>query len=230
MNLPVAIIEREFCWKGHTGLRGVPSSCQLHIYKQENQIIIIASNNSGVSVTNAAENLIKLVLEEYSLDPAKVIWIEHYAYRDGFDIVTFQYKDNIFSKPRWIAIPYEIVADWIKGESVPKHLFCTSYMSGCLSSLYVLTRDNIQLHIFARNNYNAFHIAFQETGFQSYGFIIKCLNPLSSIQRRVQTYKLRLQGKQGVVTWNEESNNWDLKEMEVENEEMVYLCESSFRN
>jgi hypothetical protein len=225
MRFPKATVESEFQWKGHSGLRGAPSICQLRIYKQEDQTIVIASDKSGVSVTNAAENLIKLVLDKFSLDPASVIWIEHYVYRDGFDITTFQCQDNVFSKPKWISIPHEIVFDWIDGECVPKHLFCTSYKSGCLSSLYILERDNIQLNIFARNNYNAFHIAFQETGFQSYGFIIKCLNPLS-IQNRVQTYRLRLQGKQGVAIWDDESNDWSLREMEVENE-LVHLREGS---
>ena len=102
MRFPKATIESEFQWKGHSGSRGVPSSCQLRIYKQENQTIVIASNVSGVSVTNAAENIIKLVLDKFNLDPATVVWIEHSDYRDGFDITTCQYKDNIFSKPKWI--------------------------------------------------------------------------------------------------------------------------------
>jgi hypothetical protein len=69
-----------FTWQsvGHT----FDSKCRLRIYQLEcDRTVIIVSqlpNNTGRSITNAAEHLIQLVRFQYNLTPAKMMWIEHY--------------------------------------------------------------------------------------------------------------------------------------------------------
>jgi hypothetical protein len=69
-----------FTWQsvGHT----FDSKCRLRIYQLEcDRVVIIVSqlpNNTGRSITNAAEHLIQLVRFHYHLTPAKMMWIEHY--------------------------------------------------------------------------------------------------------------------------------------------------------
>jgi hypothetical protein len=66
----------------YAGLHGRPARCGLEIHPlDDGRTAVIAtelSDNPGVSVTNFAEELAMLVCKGWRIDPAKLVWIEHY--------------------------------------------------------------------------------------------------------------------------------------------------------
>jgi hypothetical protein len=66
----------------YAGLHGRPARCGLELIELPNvRTVIIAtelSDNPGVSVTNFAEELATLVCNMFGIDPAILVWIEHY--------------------------------------------------------------------------------------------------------------------------------------------------------
>jgi hypothetical protein len=92
-----------FTWKsvGHT----FDSKCRLRIYQLEcARTVIIVSNlseNTGRSITNAAEHLIQLVRFQYNLTPNKMMWIEHYPSYEREDKDTFDEVRLINGEATW---------------------------------------------------------------------------------------------------------------------------------
>ena len=73
---------------------GIEAHCRLRVYRHEGQTVAIVTeqaDNTGMSVTNAAEWLLPALANQYGL-PADVLWIEHYERQQGepdtYDLVT----------------------------------------------------------------------------------------------------------------------------------------------
>lgn len=71
--------------------------------------IVVVSDigaQSGTSITNAAENLIRIVCKKFQIDRSRLLWIEHYphggSYRERMDVVSLEGK-----RPRWRVIREE---------------------------------------------------------------------------------------------------------------------------
>lgn len=87
-----------FEWQGFgNGFGKWESMCRIRVYEHEERQIIVATElpeNTGTSITNAAENLAILVINKYELDLKRVVWIEHYSkikhQDESFDIVSFK--------------------------------------------------------------------------------------------------------------------------------------------
>ena len=86
--------------------------------------IIIASSayGHGASITNEAEHLATLVCKRFSINPRRLLWIEHYpkdgAVKETFDLVSFEIAGETFTDPEWERLPRETV-DALVGERTP---------------------------------------------------------------------------------------------------------------
>ena len=95
-----------------TGGRAAFSICRLRVYESWAGTILLASelaDNPGFSITNSAEALATALVERYSLDPGRAVFLEHYdrASYPGmpreptFDAVSFTWAGGCASAPRW---------------------------------------------------------------------------------------------------------------------------------
>jgi hypothetical protein len=107
------------------GFHGCASWCKLEILRlSDGRSAVIATelmDNPGTSITNAAEHLAYRVCVEFSIDPSRLVWIEHYGYPSAFekgnprsfDLVTFRIPpaghDAVFADPTWRPMSDE---DW----------------------------------------------------------------------------------------------------------------------
>ena len=86
---------------------GRTGECGLLINKHEVHYIIVCTelnNNSGPSVTNAAEEIATQVCKKRDLFPNRIVWVERYEANPGeASIVTFKWdqKSNEFCSPVW---------------------------------------------------------------------------------------------------------------------------------
>jgi hypothetical protein len=86
------------------------AKCQVRI---NNNVAVVTElpDNTGMSITNAAEELAMQVCQYYEIPMAELIWIEYYPQRVGrnesFDRVKFQIKHSCFTEPTW-----EPISDW----------------------------------------------------------------------------------------------------------------------
>ena len=84
------------------------SYCRLRIYRKSSYHVVVLSEpeeESGTSVTNAAEHLATRIALHFNLDPLTTVWVEHYGeWREGgetFDFVTFTWESGVASSPKW---------------------------------------------------------------------------------------------------------------------------------
>jgi hypothetical protein len=103
---------------------GNDSSCWLRIYQLAGGIAVAIAteigDNKGPSITNTAEAWAREAQKEYSLDPNKTWFVEHYDRRgngsygapvkemeaETYDIVSFQWDyDGLPRQPKWRPIP-----------------------------------------------------------------------------------------------------------------------------
>jgi len=109
------------------GFHGCDAWCSLEILRgRDGQTVVIATelkDNPGTSVTNMCEHLAHWVCIEFSIDPRKVAWIEHYGYPApgdsrrrprSYDLVTFEILPAgdtvVLSHPQWRPM---CDADWL---------------------------------------------------------------------------------------------------------------------
>lgn len=104
-------IDQEYRWKGFgDGMGQWLSKCRLRILKPhpEQSIVIVSDlgRDTGTSITNCAEILATRIVQEYELDPACLMWVEHYP-GDGsfpdeeFALVSFDWNDRRAINPDW---------------------------------------------------------------------------------------------------------------------------------
>lgn len=72
----------ETCRFEFTGLHGRPAACGIErIDLPDGRVVIITTElpeNPGVSITDFAKQLAGIVCQRFSIDPKKLVWIEHY--------------------------------------------------------------------------------------------------------------------------------------------------------
>jgi hypothetical protein len=90
-----------------------PSRCGLKVVKKQDRHIVIVTElfeeNPGTSITEFNTELAAIITGEFSLDPDKLLFIEHNPdrgskldhYQESFDIVHFQRNGGRFSDPEW---------------------------------------------------------------------------------------------------------------------------------
>ncbi len=89
------------------------SSCFLRVYQIADRIAVVVATelteNPGPSITNSAEALATEVVKEYSLDPERTYFVEHYDHRtsamrdpadSSYDFVEFTWQKDA---DRWLA-------------------------------------------------------------------------------------------------------------------------------
>ena len=87
-----------------------PSECLITIYRQSG-IVIATDIDKGMSVTNACEQIANGVVQQFDVNPQRMIFIEQY--RPGqpdqtTDLVQFDFVDGkALRPPRWTHIPAE---------------------------------------------------------------------------------------------------------------------------
>jgi len=105
-------VDQVYTWTGFAnGFGKWDSRCRIRIFRPHpEQIVVIASDlgeDSGTSITNCAEGLATLVVKDFALDPALVLWIEHYPYnrqedpQTEFSRVQFAWNGGKATKARW---------------------------------------------------------------------------------------------------------------------------------
>jgi hypothetical protein len=110
----------------YKGIMDADSRCGLKVVKKPDHHIVIATElyeeNPGTSVTDFNSRLAGRVVEEFSLDPEKLIFIEQCPdrgsrrdhYRQTFDRVRFHFDGTCFSDPDWERISREEVEELVK--------------------------------------------------------------------------------------------------------------------
>ena len=99
------------------GFRGCRCHCGLAILpRPDGRVVVVATecdDNPGTSVTNVAEELATVVVTTFRIDPAKLVWIEHYppgkihGKREDWDLASFTVKRDAggqflaFDDPVW---------------------------------------------------------------------------------------------------------------------------------
>jgi len=99
-----------------------PATCHLRVLRRETHTVVIATeipDNPGASVTNAASDLATKAVRDFSLNPRRTQFIEHYtpdSYGERnphdpetYDEVTFTWADTTATNPTWRRLqPHEI--------------------------------------------------------------------------------------------------------------------------
>ena len=90
---------------------GFPSRCQITLYR-DIHLVIASETGEGMSVTNAAEVIATEVVNRYGIDPARMLFIEHYPesqrprpYGESYDLVTFTWDGKRATNPDWRHLP-----------------------------------------------------------------------------------------------------------------------------
>ncbi len=99
-----------YSFRGHWD---VPSRCGLRIIRGRDRDIVVVTElheeNPGTSVTACADSLAGQIVEEFGLDPDRLLYIEQNPdrgsrlehYRETFDIVHFNRESGRFIDPDW---------------------------------------------------------------------------------------------------------------------------------
>ena len=112
----------------YEGYHKIPSFCYIDIHKNEKFTVVVATEpdydeeGAGASVTNRAEHIATEVCKKYDIPQEKLVWIEHYDYRDDsvgdreetWDLVSFNSErtpirgywdyprgEMVFTSPKW---------------------------------------------------------------------------------------------------------------------------------
>jgi hypothetical protein len=103
-------VDSVFTFRGHWD---VPSRCGVRIIRGTERDVVVVTElheeNPGTSVTACADSLAGQIVEEFGLDPDRLIYIEQNPdrgsrldhYRETFDIVHFNRGGGRFSDPDW---------------------------------------------------------------------------------------------------------------------------------
>ena len=111
----------------YKGIMDADSRCGLKIVKGPDRHIVIATElyeeNPGTSVTDFNTRLAARLVKEFSLDPERLVFIEHCPdrgsrleyYRQTFDRVRFKWDGSGFSNPTWERISRQDIDEMISG-------------------------------------------------------------------------------------------------------------------
>lgn len=106
----------------YPGYFGTKSFCMIEVLRKgDRKAVVIATehaDNPGTSITNRVEEIASRVCAQYLINPADLVWIEHYPERgdrrdplpEVFDRVTFK-NPLSFQGPQWKRLtPAEVFA------------------------------------------------------------------------------------------------------------------------
>ncbi len=91
----------------------VPGICGLKVVEKPDKTIVIATNlydkNPGTSISRWSAQLATAICNDLKIEPRKLLFIEHNPdiqskldfYKETFDVVTFQWEEDHFTKPEW---------------------------------------------------------------------------------------------------------------------------------
>ncbi len=95
----------------YKGSNNRDAKCRIQIFEQVGRIVIVATelaDNSGYSITNAAEQIVAEVCRKFNIDPEKLIWVEYYPPKKSTasrcELVQFNWDGQYFSRPRWASL------------------------------------------------------------------------------------------------------------------------------
>jgi len=114
--------------------KGITARCSVAIRRfgrtAARSIVVMLTelpDNPGVSVTNAYEYIATKIVQQESLSPFRIIWIEHYppqkyCREETFDLVTLEWDEGLSgrwtaSHPDWFCITRECAAALIGAEN-----------------------------------------------------------------------------------------------------------------
>jgi len=116
----------------------IPAFCRLDIYPATDAPTLVICTehpeNTGMSVTNAAEALATKVVADYELEPGRTLFVEHYlpipvdpdypqgpeADSESYAMVILDWSPNgVASNPRWSYLSHEQVETLIGREPSP---------------------------------------------------------------------------------------------------------------
>lgn len=99
--------------------------CRLRIFQSSDvQTVMITDMGFEIGwfIPYTIERLIEQIVKEFWLNPAQVIWLEHYASTSrslncaDFSRVTFEWQNGKATNPQWIAIDPAAVQTLISGD------------------------------------------------------------------------------------------------------------------
>jgi hypothetical protein len=117
-NLVNQFIDQQYTFKGQWD---VPSICGLKLVDKQGQTIVIATElyhiNPGTSVTFYCAELATQIMNEFKLDPHKMVFVQQIPdkgshltiYGEAFDRVSFSWDGKKFVDPKWQRISKEEV-------------------------------------------------------------------------------------------------------------------------
>jgi hypothetical protein len=93
--------------------------CHIRIFQPHEEVQTVMITNMGFEmgwfIPYVVENLVDQIVQEFHLNPGKLIWIEHYTSDlrkpsdTDFSHVTFDWHDGKAINPQWTAIAPSIV-------------------------------------------------------------------------------------------------------------------------
>jgi len=101
--------------------------CHLQIFQSSDQVQtvlakdIVLVTNMGFEMSwfipNLTESLVNHVINEFNLDPQRLVWVEYYSLGDlkyhsdsnstGFSWVTFDWQEGKVTQPHWVPMSFQ---------------------------------------------------------------------------------------------------------------------------
>ena len=100
--------------------------CHLRIFRSRTNVHTVMITDMGFEIgwfnPFVVEKLVDQIVQAFYLNPAKLVWLEHYAsdYRDlsvaDFSQVAFEWKNGKATNPQWLSIAPEVAQSLINEE------------------------------------------------------------------------------------------------------------------
>ena len=121
------IIDQTYCCKMPGQVSGTwQLQCHLRIFRSRSNVHTVMITDMGFEIgwfnPFIIENLVDQVVRAFHLDPAKLVWLEHYApdYREvsvaDYSQVVFEWQNGKATNPRWLAIAPDVAHDLVSEE------------------------------------------------------------------------------------------------------------------
>ena len=101
--------------------------CRLRIFQARTNVNTVLITDTGFEIgwfnPFVVEKLVDQIVQEFHLNPAKLVWLEHYGSDDrelgaaGFSQVVFEWQNGKAMKPQWLSIAPD-VAQALIGEDL----------------------------------------------------------------------------------------------------------------
>lgn len=119
LDLVTPVVDSSYAYEGLSATGG---RCRLRLYAVGAAAVAIATelaDNPGTSITNAAPIIAAQVARNFRIDPARLVWVEHYGPEsygvegepDRFARVTFSWEGQEARGSEWAHLPDEELAE-----------------------------------------------------------------------------------------------------------------------